>query len=361
MAERIYNGMIPLLADMVSATAGKEFGEKFRTGPLGTKPYDEELPCSPRENMKLLLEHKIPKYLPMAGDTYPITPDIICERSYDNLTGPDWFGCIWTFEPGIGATIVRPGDEPLDSIEGWKNKVKFPDLDALDWEECAKGIEKYYDDNRMSDWWLQVGLFERLHSLLGMEQALEALIEDEEEVAEFFDALTEHKIKIIRNLTRYFRVEMICYHDDWGYNKDGFIPPRIFERLIAPNLKKIVKAAHEGGAYFNMHSDGRIERYIPYMVEAGADMWNPAQTVNDVVAVKKEFGDRLVLNGAMDEPWTNDKNASEEKLRAFVRDKVNVLGKNGGFYANPSTFNGHNKAIMSDELRKYGRHFYQQM
>ena len=109
-----------------------------------------------------------------------------------------------------------------------------------------------------------------------------------------------------------------------------------------------------------MHSDGRIERYIPYMVEAGADMWNPAQTVNDVVAVKKEFGDRLVLNGAMDEPWTNDKNASEEKLRAFVRDKVNVLGKNGGFYANPSTFNGHNKAIMSDELRKYGRHFYQQ-
>ena len=154
---------------------------------------------------------------------------------------------------------------------------------------------------------------------------------------------------------------MICYHDDWGYNKDGFIPPRIFERLIAPNLKKIVKAAHEGGAYFNMHSDGRIERYIPYMAEAGADMWNPAQTVNDVVAVKKEFGDRLVLNGAMDEPWTNDKNASEEKLRAFVRDKVNVLGKNGGFYANPSTFNGHNKAIMSDELRKYGRHFYQQL
>ena len=185
MAERIYNGMIPLLADMVSATAGKEIGEKFRTGPLGTKPYDEELPCSPRENMKLLLEHKIPKYLPMTGDTYPITPDIICERSYDNLTGPDWFGCIWTFEPGIGATIVKPGDEPLDSIEGWKNKVKFPDLDALDWEECAKGIEKYYDDNRMSDWWLQVGLFERLHSLLGMEHALEALIEDEEEVAEF--------------------------------------------------------------------------------------------------------------------------------------------------------------------------------
>ena len=350
--------MLPLMIDMVTATVGPEAGKMLANAPLGTKPYNPDLPCSPRENMKLLLEHKVPKYLPMSGDTYPITPDIVCERSYDNLTGPDWFGCKWTFEPGIGATIVKPGDEMLDSIEDWQHKVKFPDLDALDWEECAQGIAKYYDDNRMSDWWFQVGLFERLHSLLGMQNALEALIIDQDDVAEFFDALTEHKIKVIRKLTSHFRVEMICYHDDWGYNKDGFIPPEIFKRLIAPNLKKVVKAAHEGGAYFNMHSDGRIERYIPYMIDAGVDMWNPAQTVNDLAAIKREYGDRLVLNGAMDEGWTNDPNVPEEKLRSYVRDKVDLLGVGGGFLASPPTFTGRNKALMTDELRKYGRHFY---
>ncbi len=358
MAERIYNGMIPVMVDMVSATVGPEVGKAIAGAPLGTKPYEADLVCSPRENMKLLLEHKVPKYLPMAGDTYPITPDIICERSYDNKTGPDWFGCKWTFEPGIGATMVKPGDEMLDTIVGWQNKVKFPDLDALDWEECAKGIEKYYDENRMSDWWLQVGLFERLHALLGMEGALEALMEDEDEVGEFFEAMTEHKIKIIKYLTKYFHVDMICYHDDWGYNKDGFIPPRIFERIIAPNLKKIVQTAHDGGAYFNMHSDGRIERYIPYMIDAQVDMWNPAQTVNDVVAIKKEYGDRLVLNGAMDEGWTNDPRAEEEKLRQYVQEKVKVLGAGGGFYASPATFTARNKAVMTDELKKNWRHFY---
>ena len=350
--------MLPLMIDMVSATAGPEVGQMLKNAPLGTKPYNPDLPCSPRENMKLLLEHKIPKYLPMSGDTYPIAPDIVCERSYDNKTGPDWFGCKWSYEPGIGATIVKPGDEMLDSIEDWQNKITFPDIDALDWEECAQGIAKYYDDNRMSDWWFQVGLFERLHSLLGMQNALESLIIDEDEVAEFFDALTEHKIRVIRKLTSHFRVEMICYHDDWGYNKDGFIPPELFKRLIAPNLKKIVRAAHEGGAYFNMHSDGRIERYIPYMIEAGVDMWNPAQTVNDLAAIKREYGDRLVLNGAMDEGWTNDPAADEDKLRAYVRDKVDLLGAGGGYLASPGTFNGRNKAIMTDELRKYGRHFY---
>lgn len=355
MGSRIYNGMIPLMVDMVSATMGPQVGAMLASAPLGTKPYEPGLECSPRENMKLLLEHKTPKYLPIGGDSYPITPDIICERSYENKTGPDWFGCKWTFEKGIGATIVKPGDESLDTIVGWRDKVKFPDLDALDWEECAKGIEKYYDDNRMSDWWLQVGLFERLHSLLGMTGALEALMEDEDEVAEFFEALTEHKIKIIKYLTKYFRAEMICYHDDWGFNKDGFIPTDIFERIIAPNLKKIVQAAHDGGAYFNMHSDGRIERYIPYMIDAGVDMWNPAQTVNDVAAIKREYGDRLILNGAMDELWTDSPNADEEKLREYVREKVRVLSPGGGFMATPGTFTARNKAILTDELRKLRR------
>ena len=105
MGTRIYNGMLPLMVDMVSATVSPEVGKAIANAPLGTKPYAPDLPCSPRENMKLLLEHKIPKYLPMSGDTYPITPDIICERSYDNKTGPDWFGCQWTFEPGIGASF----------------------------------------------------------------------------------------------------------------------------------------------------------------------------------------------------------------------------------------------------------------
>lgn len=65
MGKRIYNGMIPLMADMVGATVGKEAREMVRNAPPGTKPYREDLPCSPRENMKLLLEHKIPKYLPL--------------------------------------------------------------------------------------------------------------------------------------------------------------------------------------------------------------------------------------------------------------------------------------------------------
>lgn len=63
MAERIYNGMIPVMVDMVSATVGPEVGKAIAGAPLGTKPYEADLVCSPRENMKLLLEHKVPKYL----------------------------------------------------------------------------------------------------------------------------------------------------------------------------------------------------------------------------------------------------------------------------------------------------------
>ncbi|MEG2259770.1 MAG: uroporphyrinogen decarboxylase family protein, partial [Oscillospiraceae bacterium] len=351
--------MTPLIADMISATVSPEVGKMIANAPLGEKPFDPELPITPRENMELLLQHKKPRYLPIGGDTYPIIPDIVCERSYNNVTGPDWFGALWTFEPNIGATIVKPGTEMMDSLEGWQDKFKFPDLDALDWEESAKGLSKSYDPNRMSDWWVSIGLFERLHSTLGMQNALESLIVDEDLVAEFFDAITDYKIKLIKKLTSHYKVDMICFHDDWGFNKDGFIPPEIFKRLIVPNMKKIVDAVHDGGAYFNMHSDGKIERYIPFMVELGMDMWNPAQTVNDLEMIKREYGSKLVINGGMDEGWVNGNDIPEEKLREFARHKVDTLGAGGGFIASASTFNMRNKGIITDELKKYGKHFYE--
>lgn len=360
MGDRIYNSMVPMMVDMIAAIAGPEAGQAIANMPPGPKPFDETLPCTPKENLKLALDHKIPVYLPMAGDTVTMAPDVIVERSPDNRTGKDWFGSLWTFEPSIGATMVAPGTELLDSLEGWQDKVVFPDLEAIDWEESARGMEQYYDPNRMSDWWVSIGLFERLHSFLGMENALIALLEDEDLVAEFFEAFTDYKVKLIKKLTTHYKVDMICYHDDWGNNANGFIPPDVFERLFVANTKKIVDATHDGGAYFNMHSDGKIELYMHHMVDMGMDMWNPAQTVNDLVKLKAEYGNRIVFNGGMDELWTNDINADEEKLRAFAREKADVLGKGGGFYASPGTFTMRNKGIMNDELRKYGRNFYQQ-
>jgi hypothetical protein len=309
--------------------------------------------------MKLLLEHKTPRYLPVTGDTYSISPDVIVERSPHNRTGEDWFGVLWTYEPSIGATTIKPGTEILDSLEGWQEKITFPDLEAIDWEESARNMERYYDPNRMSDWWLSIGPFERLHAFLGMENALISLIDDEDLVAEFFERFTDYKVELIRKLTTYYQVDMICFHDDWGNNLNGFIPPDLFERLLVPNIKKVVDATHDGGAYFNLHSDGKIEHYLHHIVNLGIDMWNPAQTVNDLAMVKREYGDKLVLNGGMDEGWTNDVDAAEEKLRAFARDKVDLLGKGGGFFANPGTFVMRNKGIMVDELKKYGRSCYQ--
>jgi len=350
--------MTPIMVDMITAISGPEVGEMLAKAPIGPVPFDETLPITPKENMKLLLEHKVPRYLPVYGDTITLAPDVIVERSPDNKTGKDWFGALWTFEPSIGATMVKPGSEIMSSLKDWKDNVVFPDLEAIDWEESAHGMEKYYDPNRMSDWWLSIGLLERLDAFLGMENAMYVMMEEEELVAEFFEAFTDYKVKLIKKLTTHYKVDMICFHDDWGFNQNGFIPIDIFKRLFVPNMKKIVDAAHDGGAYFNMHSDGRVELYIPYMVELGMDMWNPAQSVNDLAWIKREYGDRLVLNGGMDELWTGAENAAEKDLRAFARKKVDLLGKGGGFFANPGTFNMKNKKIMGDELKKYGRYFY---
>lgn len=49
MGTRIYNGMLPLMVDMVSATVSPEVGKAIANAPLGTKPYAPDL-LSPGEH-----------------------------------------------------------------------------------------------------------------------------------------------------------------------------------------------------------------------------------------------------------------------------------------------------------------------
>lgn len=60
-------------------------------------------------------------------------------------------------------------------------------------------------------------------------------------------------------------------------------------------MKRIVQYVKGRGVYFDLHSDRKIENYIPYVVDMGCDMWNPAQCCNDLGKIKKMYGKQLVI------------------------------------------------------------------
>lgn len=349
------NTMVVVMQDMLTAM----YGEEVTKAIMSKKPEPRtDLPISPRENLKLVLDHKQPRYMPSSSDMVAILPDILLERPPHNKGGKDWFGVEWEYGPKGGAPMVKPGTEICEDITDWKNSITIPNLDLIDWAASAKEMEAFYHPDKMNSFWIMNGPFERLHAIIGIENAFMAMYDEPEAVHEYMEFITEYKIKLLGKVIDHYKVDIILFHDDWGSAQNGFFPVPIFEEFIFPYMKRIVQYVKSRGVYFDMHSDGKVELYIPHMVEMGCDMWNPAQCCNDLLEIKKKYGDKLVLSGGMDDYFLDSSSITEEELRQYVRDKVDHLAIGGGFIPKPGAKTLKNNGILMDELAKYIKNYY---
>ena len=68
--------------------------------------------------------------------------DVYQEHALYEGTGYDWWGQHWTYEPGVQGQMPTPGYRVITDITKWQEEVKFPDLDAPDWEGDAQDPER---------------------------------------------------------------------------------------------------------------------------------------------------------------------------------------------------------------------------
>jgi uroporphyrinogen decarboxylase len=96
-------------------------------------------------------------------------------------------------------------------------------------------------------------------------------------------------------------------------------------------------AERDADAFVFHHSDGNCRRIIPDMIEAGIDVLNPIQWRNTGLEreeLKREFGDKVVFHGAMDNQHTLPFGSPEE-VRREVLENLQILGKGGRYILAP--------------------------
>jgi Uroporphyrinogen decarboxylase (URO-D) len=318
----------------------------------------EHVCISPKENMLRMLNHEVPDFVPYQPEAFQmIRANAMHERPYGYVTGYDWFGVHWTSDGGLPVPTAGVS-HVLEDITLWKEQVEFPDLDNWDWESDAKRDCKEQDSNKLTFIIMGTGPFERLHALMGFEEALCALITNPEECGQLFSAVVDFKIKQMYYLKKYYHVDMVHFHDDWGSQKDLFFHPDIWRTLIKPQIQRAVDAAHELGIYFIMHSCGKIDRIANEIADMGIDILDPAQPINDLARWKREFGHKVAFMGGIDAQNVVDNPAcSEEEIRKEVREKIDLLAPQGGYIPFAVAVTPRN-AIALDEIKQYGRDFY---
>jgi uroporphyrinogen decarboxylase len=129
------------------------------------------------------------------------------------------------------------------------------------------------------------------------------------------------------------RLDMVYFYDDVATQNSLLISPDTWRTAVRPHHARLVELAHSYGVPVMYHCDGAIYRLIPELIELGIDVLNPIQPDArdmDGYRLKEEFGDRLSFHGGIDIIKTLPRGTREEVI-AEVRDRVNVLGRGGGY------------------------------
>lgn len=129
------------------------------------------------------------------------------------------------------------------------------------------------------------------------------------------------------------QLDMIYLYDDVATQKSLVMSQEMWQKYIRPKHAQIIEVAKTCDKPVMYHCDGAIYPLIPELINMGVDVLNPIQADApgmEPQRLKAEFGDRLSFHGGIDIIKTLPKGTSED-VRAEVRERVRVLGKNGGY------------------------------
>jgi uroporphyrinogen decarboxylase len=125
--------------------------------------------------------------------------------------------------------------------------------------------------------------------------------------------------------------------EDLGGQEDLMYSPGQIREFFLPWMRKMIALVHDAGAYAFHHSDGAVRKIIPDMIGAGIDVLNPIQwrcAGMERAGLKRDFGDRLVFHGGVDNQQTLPFGTPDD-VRREVFDNLRLLGAAGGYILAP--------------------------
>lgn len=250
-----------------------------------------------RELVRRAVEFRNPPRLPFWQHTLPWAPDDVCDIWEMDRQEAGWFfdrpgmddwGCGWarTEQENIGQVT----DNPLadwSSLERYRppnpcNPFYYERLGTL----LDQARKRYVVITAHSL------LFSRYHKLRGFANSMQDFYLEPERTHRLLDMILDFKLRQCEELHRRFgdRIDGLFMTDDWGTQRGTFISENLLAEFFVPRYRTLFRTIHDYGWHVILHSCGRINRFVPTLIEAGADALNMQQSQNYGLV---EFGERF--------------------------------------------------------------------
>ncbi|MEN6643327.1 MAG: uroporphyrinogen decarboxylase family protein [Armatimonadia bacterium] len=347
------------------------------------------------ERMTRVYNHENPDRVPMHDGPWASTLERWYREGLPAGVGPrEFFG--WDFLAGFG-TDNSPRF-PLETVEeteeyrihtthwgvtmrNWRHRGSVPEfLDfAITRETWPEIKERMTPDPERVNWkllehnfhlwreqgaWITGGAwfgYDVMASwVVGYDRTLIAMADDPEFVQDFINTCLELDLALLGMVwDKGYHFDCVRWPDDMGYRNGLLFSKDMYRRLIKPAQKRMIDWAHERGLKTMLHSCGNIMDLIPDLVEIGLDSLNPLEQKAgmDALKLKREYGDKLVLEGGIDVRNMTDGARIEEEIRT----KLEVLKQNGGYifhsdHSVPEDVSFADFCRVTELARYYGRY-----
>lgn len=183
-------------------------------------------------------------------------------------------------------------------------------------------------------------LFEWGTFLRRMDNFLMDLMCDHENVEKLLDELLKRHLATLEKVCNAVGdiVDIIRFGDDLGMTQGPFMEPEIYRQLFKPRHKILCDYVKENSQMHTfIHSCGSISLLMPDLIDAGIEIFNPVQTnayKMEPGFLKKEFGNDCTFWGGGVETAGVLNNATPEKVREQVLERLEIFSEGGGFVFN---------------------------
>ncbi len=286
-----------------------------------------------REIVRRAIEFDSPPRLPFWQHVAPAAPDDVWEiwemdRSeagwfFDNAVMDDW-GCQWakTDQQNMGQVVGYP----LEDWSAWdsyrlpdpRNPFYFKNVEA----KLGESGDRYVMITS------HFNLIERLHMLRGFAAAMQDFYLEPARVESVLDRILQWKLDHFEEAARWFgdRVHGIFLTDDWGTQQGTFVRRQVFDDFFAKRYAAMFEAVHGHGWHVILHSCGRINDFVPCLIEAGVDVLNMQQPrAYDLVEFGEQFRGQVCFTVNADIQKTLPAGDEQE-----IREEVGLLVKHWG-------------------------------
>lgn len=236
----------------------------------------------------------------------------------------DEWGTQWAHAyGGVGATQV--GFPLQDWAQLDEVLARLPDPAAPGRFDATRPLLAMHGAAKYTFGYIHLALFERLHSLRGMQNTFIDFHLHEAQVRRLLDALCGYLLGMIRGWAQ-VGADAVFMTDDWGTQQALMISPAMWRAFFRPYYQAAVDEAHRLGLDVVFHSCGNVAAIVDDLIDIGVDALDPVQPgAMDAAEVARRFGGRIAFCGSIDDQHLLSTTPAE--IRDAVRRTIDQLGR----------------------------------